>query len=156
MTRLIVFDLDHTLVIPDIKKDLEHNFLTIDHLKPVKKMMRVFYRASNKIILTNRHPMLQEALQEKFKCPVICRNFCLTKEEMDKVNTSHANLQKFLNQMVKWKTSELNALSQEYKKVVFYDDHARRFSGQSLAKNIEVRLPLHIQDTQLSDFLVKS
>ena len=151
---LTVFDLDHTLAIPDVKKDLEHNFLTIDHLTPIPEMMQLLDQSPEKMILTNRHPMLKTILEEKYQCPVICRNFCLSQSEMEKVNTSYCNLQKFLKQMIIWKTTELNALAKQYNKIIFYDDYARNFQRQHLHKNIDIRLPLHMQNTQLSDFLI--
>jgi hypothetical protein len=151
--ELTVFDLDHTLVIPDLKKDKEHNFLTIDHCKPIHEMMNLFYKKDNKIILTNRHPCLQETIQNLFKCPVICRNYCLEQHEMDKVNISFQNLKRFLAQMVEWKIQVLNDLSTQYESVIFYDDHARDFSTSKLNPNISVHLPLNIQSTQLSNFL---
>ncbi|MHC1575970.1 MAG: hypothetical protein ACXQTE_01315 [Methanosarcinaceae archaeon] len=139
-----VFDLDHTLVIPDTDIDLAKKYMTIDHHVPIKSMMRLFESIDEKVILTARHPCLQATIESMYGCPTMCRDYCLDWNDICQVNASDENLNRYLDQMVKWKTSELNRLAKVYDTVVFYDDMIERFDSTNLSKRVVLLLPMGV------------
>lgn len=139
-----VFDLDDTLAIPDRAVDQQNKYTTIDHHVPIPEMMELFNQVHNKIILTNRHPDLQSIIEERYRCPVICRDYCLEWSEIIKINESRENLSGFLSEMIDWKTRELNDLSAKHDFVIFYDDMIERYTPGTLNPNIRLQRPLHL------------
>ena len=108
-------------------------------------MWTVFEQADPKVILTTRHPDLQNYIRGWVgDCHIICRDFCLSDDEINTVMHSPELTAIFLYQMVEWKCSVLNTLAQQYDKVVFYEDMKHRFDETALCDNVEIRLPVHL------------
>jgi hypothetical protein len=143
--NLYVFDLDHTLAVPDKEADERAYYFQIHHLEPVPEMVALFDRAQEKKILTNRHPALQKELEHIWKCPVHCRPYALDWETIKTVNESNENLEIFMEGMVHWKTLQLNAWAILYDNVVYYEDQIMRFNKHiELADNITILDPADI------------
>jgi len=111
---LTIFDLDHTLLNPDQKQD-ECSL----YMKPVHElipgMWEIFECADPKIILTSRHPDLEMYIQKWVgDCPIYCRNYCLSQEEMEITESNHEMKELFLAQMIEWKTGVVNEFAQHY------------------------------------------
>lgn len=146
---LYAFDLDDTLVTSDFDKEIETFLMSIEYIKPISEMDKLFKSLRDKMILTSRHPNLAEEISAIYGCPVECRNFCLSVEEMKSVNTTHESIEMFLDHIIKWKTIQLNELATcgKWDRVVLYDDLAERFDPTRLENNIQLRLPLHMKYT---------
>lgn len=148
---LYVFDMDDTLVTTDIAMEKQTMFMTLDYVSPISSMMDVFNSVDNKVIMTSRHPALRQAITNYFGCIAICRNYCLTQEEMQKSmdaiennNGEHVSPElAFIQEMLEWKTNELNYLSNAFDIIVFYDDCVPLMDVSKLNGNIEVRTPVY-------------
>jgi hypothetical protein len=121
-------------------------------MKPVHEiipeMWEIFENADPKIILTSRHPDLEPYIQKWVDdCHVCCRDFCLSQNEMTIVESSSEMKKVFLAQMVEWKTGVVNEFAQHYENVIFYDDMIDRFYQEEFEPNVELRLPVHMEES---------
>ncbi|ADI74158.1 hypothetical protein Metev_1296 [Methanohalobium evestigatum Z-7303] len=154
--QIYVFDLDDTLATPDKEADRKSYFMEIDHLEPVPTMIQFFNETKSRhptMILTTRHPDLKPKIEDMFECTVECRNFCLTWKEILEALSTDDNLNDFMTQMINWKTGVLNQLSEQYRKVIFFDDLVHRYDVSSLKDNIDLKKPLHLSDGEHPGFL---
>lgn len=123
MKDIWVFDMDETLVYRD--PEFAEDYEDIEHLLPIRRMLFLFnfLKCINRkvMIMTNRHPFLRRSISNKFNVPVICRNYCLGKENIKKLSDNVA-LETFLFNMTLDKMHNLKALSDEYDLVYFFDD----------------------------------
>ena len=96
----------------------------------------------DKVIVTNRHPLLKNRLEREFGCPVYCRDYCLTIEDMflQIMNPNNS----FYQEMSRYKIDTVNELSREYDHVIFFDDMMQIYDTEYLLPNIHIRLPYHI------------
>ena len=145
---LTIFDLDHTLLQPDQKQDERSLYMKPVH-ELIPEMWKIFECADPRIILTSRHPDLEPYIQKWVdNCPIYCRNYCLSPEEMEITESNHEMKELFLAQMVEWKTSVVNEFAQHYSKVIFYDDMLDRFYLEEFEPNVEIRLPVHLEGAE--------
>ena len=83
--NMFVFDLDHTLAIPDDKFDKEHCYLNIDNHVPIPQMQAllnfVMQNGAETMILTNRHPCLRSAIEARYGVKTVCRDYSIDLEE---------------------------------------------------------------------------
>lgn len=138
---LWVFDLDHTLATPDPEADRRSYFFQIHHHVPIPEMVEVFNQAPNKIILTNRHPALQYEIEHRWGCPAICRGYDTEWLVIQTINQNPERLEKFMNDMARWKAWVLNKLADQHDRVIFYEDQLARFQALPMRSNIELRHP---------------
>jgi hypothetical protein len=122
-------------------------------MKPVHEiipeMWEIFENADPKIILTSRHPDLEMYIQKWVgDCPIYCRNYCLSQEEMEITESNHEMKELFLAQMIEWKTGVVNEFAQHYENVILYDDMLDRFYPDEFEPNVELRLPVHLEEAE--------
>lgn len=148
MKRLVIFDLDDTLVIPDNEVDQNNLYMTIDHHVPIPEMMTLFEHVMDEgcfvQILTNRHPDLKNLIELRYSCIATCRDYCLSVPEMERVEMDKLAKEQFMAEMVRWKTQYINRIASDYDHVVFYDDMAHRYDQSKFVDNVSLKLPLHL------------
>jgi FMN phosphatase YigB (HAD superfamily) len=144
-----VFDVDETLIRCDPKYDKAHNFMKFKPVDELPNMMRLFKGLLDikrpVWILTNRHPDVREQIAKFFKFnieDIICRDYCLTDNEMEMISSDPSMEEIFLKRMIIEKIHFLNGLAEEYDRVCFYDDHAADYiKNKDLSKKVWVIMP---------------
>jgi len=141
---LHVFDLDYTLVVPDAGANKRSSFFQVHRYEPIGPMVDLFDACPNKVILTNRHPAVGPELEHIWGVPVHCREHDLEWADIQQINTDSARLEAFMAKMAEQKTTKVNAWAQEHERVVFFEDHLRRFNPDTFADNVTAVDPLPI------------
>lgn len=148
MDTLFIFDLDDTIVSPDRQKDAYSLYLKPVH-NDISVMMSLFKDINtDKVIVTNRHPLLQTQLEREYGCRVYCRDYCLTIQEM----MNHIGGSKwFYQEMGRYKIDTVNKLARDYDYVIFFDDMMHIYELEYLLPNVYIRLPYHLLENGQSE-----
>jgi hypothetical protein len=151
---VIVFDFDETIVhCKNIEAEKQSLFLNLDNVEIIPSAFKIFnkLRKSYEIfILTNRHPLLKAQIAGMTGIKedhVICRDYCLTNEEMKLVNVDEKSEEVFLQDMAKYKINTLKKIQENANSViVFFDDMAERM--KDVSKKVRVFYPI----SKMSEF----
>jgi len=143
---LFLFDYNDTLVTTEDKK-WDKSMLYLDRREdmPIKEMWDAFNFIKEKYqawILTTLHPITCHFILNFTDCEfVMTRDFCLTIEEMQKVINSKEETDKFMKQMVEYKSREIRQAA-ERRIVVFYiDDIIDMFKNEVFPSNVIMLSP---------------
>ncbi|MHA1728448.1 MAG: hypothetical protein ACTSWY_06920 [Promethearchaeota archaeon] len=144
-----VFDMDDTLIIPHREKTKEHLYMILFVKKDNHVMMNLFnYRMKKDrysvYILTGRHHDLADEISGYFKIDksnVNTRDFCLSLNEVKKVDNDDKFTEDFLDKLIRFKSMKLNKIADLYSTVIFFDDLAKKFDKKFMADNILILLP---------------
>jgi hypothetical protein len=146
-----VFDFDETLVhCKDIEAEKQSLFLDLKNIEIIPAAIKIFNKTRKHhetFILTNRHPLLKSQIAGMMNIDesnVICRDYCLTNEEMKLVNSDKESEEKFLVEMAKYKINSLKKIQAETQsEIIFFDDMANRMFEEGKELNhIHIRYPL--------------
>lgn len=152
-----VVDFDDTIIEIELVYEKEHLFLKLpDHPKYNPIMVRILkYLAQTPealYILTGRHPMLAEEIEQlvldittqgflgkKKVIKAICRDFYLSSLEIKRANSGPEEDAKYMAIVRDWKIRKLNAIREDYDLVFFWDDLAKNIDVSKLHLGIQLR-----------------
>jgi hydroxymethylpyrimidine pyrophosphatase-like HAD family hydrolase len=152
-TPIFVCDMDETLIKTDYKTDKEKYFMELSHKEPIQPMMDIFNMAKEKmdtIILTARHPKLQNEIIQKFDCDTICRDYCIDMEEIKRSVHSKSLSREFLQDMVEHKTRIVNEFAETRSHVLFCDDRMDIFDHMEFEDNVIPLKPIHLWENSMT------